>query len=101
MVTAVAVHRETGVVAAYTDLAVPSGDPDVVFQWGTLVLPEHRGHRLGMAVKAANLRELGRLAPERRSVQTMNDEQNPWMVRINQDLGFEIIEEALTMRKAF
>jgi GNAT superfamily N-acetyltransferase len=101
IITTVAVHRETGVVAAYTDLSVPSGDPHVVFQWGTLVLPEHRGHRLGMAVKVANLRELARLAPERRSVQTMNDEQNPWMVQINKDLGFEIIEEALTMKKAF
>ena len=101
IITAVAVHRETGVVAAYTDLSVPTGDPDIVFQWGTLVLPEHRGHRLGMAVKVANLDELARIAPERRSVQTMNDEQNPWMVQINKDLGFAIIEEALTMKKAF
>ncbi|KRB48123.1 GNAT family N-acetyltransferase [Terrabacter sp. Root181] len=101
VITAVAVHRETGVVAAYTDLSVPTGDPHVVFQWGTLVLPEHRGHRLGMAVKVANLRELARLAPKRRSVQTMNDEQNPWMVQINKDLGFAIIEEALTMKKSF
>jgi GNAT superfamily N-acetyltransferase len=98
--TAVAVHRDTGVVAAYTDLSIPSGDPNVVFQWGTLVLPEHRGHRLGMAVKVANLDQLATFAPERRSVQTMNDEQNPWMVRINQDLGFEIIEDVLTMKKA-
>ncbi|MFM6848191.1 MAG: N-acetyltransferase family protein [Terrabacter sp.] len=101
MVTAVAVHRATGVVAAYTDLSVPVGDPDVVFQWGTLVLPEFRGHRLGMAVKVANLDELSRIAPDRRSVQTMNDEQNPWMVQINKDLGFEIIEEALSVKKAF
>ena len=101
VITAVAVHRETGVVAAYTDLSVPAGDPDIVFQWGTLVLPEHRGHRLGMAVKVANLDELARIAPERRSVQTMNDEQNPWMVQINKDLGFAIIEEALSMKKAF
>ena len=101
IITTVAVHRETRVVAAYTDLSLPSGDPHVVFQWGTLVLPEHRGHRLGMAVKVANLEELARLAPERWSVHTMNDEQNPWMVQINKDLGFEIIEEALTMKKAF
>ncbi|MGW5238888.1 N-acetyltransferase family protein [Monashia sp. NPDC004114] len=99
LVTAVAVHRESGVVAAYTDLAWPQTDQDVVFQWGTLVLPEHRGHRLGMAVKVANLEELARVAPERKHVQTMNDEQNPWMVQINKDLGFEIIEEALSMRK--
>ncbi|GAA2162976.1 acetyltransferase (GNAT) family protein [Humibacillus xanthopallidus] len=101
IITTVALHRETGAVAAYTDLVMPSGDPHIVFQWGTLVLPEHRGHRLGMAVKIANLEELTRLAPERRTVQTMNDEQNPWMVEINKDLGFEIIEEALTMKTAF
>jgi GNAT superfamily N-acetyltransferase len=101
LITAVATHTESGVVAAYTDLVYPATDRDIVFQWGTLVLPEHRGHRLGMAVKVANLEELARIAPERRSVQTMNDEQNPWMVRINVDLGFEIIEEALSMKKAF
>jgi GNAT superfamily N-acetyltransferase len=101
IITTVALHRETGTVAAYTDLVMPSGDPHIVFQWGTLVLPEHRGHRLGMAVKIANLDELARLAPERRTVQTMNDEQNPWMVDINKALGFEIIEEALTMKTAF
>ena len=99
ILTAVAVHRESGVVAAYTDLAWPQTDQDVVFQWGTLVLPEHRGHRLGMAVKVANLEELARVAPGRKHVETMNDEQNPWMVQINKDLGFEIIEEALSMRK--
>lgn len=100
LVTAVARHTGSGVVAAYTDLVYPTADRDIVFQWGTLVLPEHRGHRLGMAVKVANLEELARIAPGRRSVQTMNDEQNPWMVRINVDLGFQIIEEALSMKKA-
>ena len=97
--TSVAVHRESGVVAAYTDLVLHGSDPTMVFQWGTLVLPEHRGHRLGMAVKVANLDELARRDPGRTKVHTMNDEQNPWMVQINVDLGFAIIEEALTMRK--
>src|SRR6478735_8495152 len=99
LLTAVAVHRDTGVVAAYTDLNVPPSDPDVVHQWGTLVLPEHRGHRLGMAVKVANLDLLAETFPQRTRVQTMNDEQNPWMVQINVDLGFRVTEEALSMRK--
>jgi GNAT superfamily N-acetyltransferase len=99
LLTAVALHRDTGVVAAYTDLNVPPSDPDVVHQWGTLVLPEHRGHRLGMAVKVANLDLLAESFPRRTRVQTMNDEQNPWMVQINVDLGFRITEEALSMRK--
>ena len=29
----------------------------------------------------------------------MNAEDNPWMVQINIDLGFEVIEEALMLRK--
>ncbi|MEP7331636.1 MAG: GNAT family N-acetyltransferase [Terracoccus sp.] len=99
LVTTVAVHRESGVVAAYTDLALPANDSNIVFQWGTLVLPEHRGHRLGMAVKVENLAALSRIDSARTSVQTMNDEQNPWMVQINQRLGFAIIEEALSVRK--
>jgi hypothetical protein len=71
----------------------------VVFQWGTLVLPEHRGHRLGMGVKVANLLEMQRRDPGRTRVKTMNDEQNPWMVQINIDLGFRVVEEVLFMRK--
>jgi GNAT superfamily N-acetyltransferase len=97
--TALAVHRASGVVAAYSDLVLPTGDPGLVFQWGTLVLPEHRGHRLGMAVKVANLRALARVDPGRKTIRTCNDEQNPWMVRINEDLGFEKIEEMLELKK--
>ena len=99
MLTAVAIHRPTGAVAAYTDIGIPEGDPEAAFQWGTLVQPEHRGHRLGMAVKVANLRELARVAPGRTGIRTMNDEQNQWMVQINEDLGFGIIEEALFLKK--
>lgn len=97
--TAVAVHRESGVVAAYTDLVLPAGDPAMVFQWGTLVLPEHRGHRLGTAVKVANLRALHQLDPGRTVIVTQNAEANPWMVSINEELGFEVIEEALDLKK--
>jgi GNAT superfamily N-acetyltransferase len=97
--TAVAVHRDSGVVAAYSDLVLPTGDPGLVFQWGTLVLREHRGHRLGMAVKVANLRALARVDPGRKTIRTCNDEQNPWMVRINEALRFEKIEEMLELKK--
>jgi GNAT superfamily N-acetyltransferase len=97
--TAVAVHRETGVVAAYTNLVLPGGDPRMALQWGTLVVPEHRGHRLGTAVKVANLQALQELDPRRAVVVTQNAEANPWMVSINEELGFEIIEEAMDLKK--
>ena len=81
--TTVAIEKATGEVVAYTDLVLPSGAPSKVWQWGTLVDREHRGHRLGMAVKVANLRELQRAHPERETVGTGNDATNSYMVGIN------------------
>ncbi|MBW8732643.1 MAG: GNAT family N-acetyltransferase, partial [Terrabacter sp.] len=49
---------DSGEVVAYNDLVVSADDPDEVMQWGTLVRREHRGHRLGMAVKARGLQGL-------------------------------------------
>ena len=34
------------------------------YQWGTLVRPDHRGHRLGLAVKVANVRLLQASTPD-------------------------------------
>jgi GNAT superfamily N-acetyltransferase len=90
--TTVAVHEATGDVVAYTDLILPSGAPTVVWQWGTLVHRDHRGRRLGMAVKIENLRRLQAEHPERGRIQTANDDTNSWMVSVNEDLGFRIVE---------
>lgn len=82
-----------GEVVAYSDIVIPSGDLPNVYQWGTLVRREHRGHRLGTAVKARGLRELQRrVGPERTRIQTCNAEQNPWMVGINERLGYRAVE---------
>ena len=97
--TTVAVEEATGAVVAYTDLILPSGAPSKVWQWGTLVDREHRGSRLGMAVKVANLRELQRAHPERETVGTGNDATNSYMVGINVELGFHVAEVARMCRK--
>ena len=91
-ITTVAVEQRTGTVVAYTDLILPAGAPAHVWQWGTLVDHAHRGHRLGMAVKVANLQRLQSDFPERTVVGTGNDETNSWMVAINEALGFELVE---------
>lgn len=91
-VTTVALDAE-GAVAAYTELMLTAGS-DQLWQWGTLVGPEHRGRRLGMAVKLANLRRLQADFPERRVIITGNDDTNEFMVSVNRDLGFEIREYA-------
>lgn len=81
-------------VAAYSDLALPASNPDRAHQWGTLVTAPHRGHRLGTAVKVANLRALQQAHSERTLVITQNAETNRYMVSINVALGFEIVELA-------
>jgi len=71
---------------------VPSAERGRAYQWDTLVLPEHRGHRLGLALKVANLRALQAEHPEVTRITTWNAEQNGPMVAVNVELGFEIVE---------
>jgi RimJ/RimL family protein N-acetyltransferase len=84
----VAVTGEDRVVA-YTDLVVKPDPSERVQQWGTLVDRRHRGHRLGTAVKVANLVALQQMFPDRSQVVTSNAEVNQNMVDINDRLGFE------------
>jgi GNAT superfamily N-acetyltransferase len=81
-----------GEVVAYSVSAVSNDDHDHVDQWGTLVNPAHRGHRLGMAVKCAALRAVCDGFPGKRYIETVNAETNAHMVAINQALGFEICQ---------
>ena len=78
-----------GTVVAYTDLIAPGTDARWVFQWGTLVDPAHRGHRLGVAVKVANLLAYQAANPDdRRRIVTWNAEVNTHMIAINEQMGF-------------
>jgi len=87
LVTA-AEHVPTRTLAAYTVfLAFPHTDRYVA-QEDTLVIREHRGRRLGMLVKAANLELLAREKPTVRRVGTWNAEENSYMLDINVALGF-------------
>ncbi|WNB85750.1 GNAT family N-acetyltransferase [Cellulomonas sp. ATA003] len=83
-----AVHVATGTLAGFTELEYPIEQPEVVFQEDTLVLREHRGHRLGQLVKAVNLQRLAEVRPGARRVHTWNAEENSYMLRINVALGF-------------
>lgn len=81
-----------GSLAGYTQLAVPAHDPDNAYQWDTLVLPKHRGHRLGVALKVANLRRLQDAQGDLRLMHTWNAEVNRPMLAVNEALGFRPVE---------
>ena len=87
VLTAAARHRGTGRLVAFTVLQGSPGIPAVT-QEETLVHGEHRGHRLGLAVKLANLRLLAAEAPERVRIHTWNADENAHMLAINHRMGF-------------
>lgn len=80
-------HRESGELAAYSVLELAPSKPWLAEQDDTLVAAAHRGHRLGMLVKIANLRRLADY-PEVERVTTFNAAENGHMLAINVALGF-------------
>jgi RimJ/RimL family protein N-acetyltransferase len=55
-----------------------------------VVARPHRGHRLGLLVKAAMLQWLTGAEPRLRKVATFNAASNRHMIAINEELGFEV-----------
>ncbi len=81
-------HTATGRLVGHTILERFEARPAVVYQEDTLVLEEHRGHRLGMWLKEANLRRTLDAWPDARRVYTWNAEENTFMLAVNVALGF-------------
>ena len=81
-----------GEPVAYSNIVTAAADSDDpgVDQWATIVRPDHRGHRLGLAVKCALTRAIQEHFPEAEYVRTQNAETNAPMVAINELLGFEV-----------
>jgi GNAT superfamily N-acetyltransferase len=90
---AAAEHRASGRLVACTELLLTSDAPAQACQMLTVVRPAHRGHRLGLAIKLANLDELARRAPEVRVVITGNAAVNTPMIAVNEMMGFEVASE--------
>lgn len=79
-------------VVGFTTVTVPRSNRILGYQWGTLVSAEHRGHRLGLALKVANLHQVREHEPELRSIATWNAEANGPMIAVNDQLGYVPVE---------
>ncbi len=88
-----------GEAVGLTELARSRHVPWRAMQSGTLVLPGHRGHRLGIALKLANLRSLRQAFPAVSHVFTGNAGNNAAMNAVNDLLGFEPVERCIEVQK--
>ncbi|MBO3734853.1 GNAT family N-acetyltransferase [Glycomyces niveus] len=98
IIRTIAVHRATGEVAANTLVYAHAGEAHAD-QAITIVDPAHRGHRLGLLAKLANLRQLRAHDPGVTEVWTGNADTNANMVAINDQLGFRPVDARVSYRR--
>lgn len=94
----VAALAPDGTLAGHTQLVVPDHG-DTAYQWDTLVLRAHRGHGLGLAMKAAALEEAADLLEGRSRVTTWNAASNAPMIAVNEALGYRQVAWAAELVK--
>jgi GNAT superfamily N-acetyltransferase len=84
-----------GTLAGGTDVRASTHDPRIARVGLTMVLPGHRGHRLGVATKLASHRAVREAFPECRLVTTSNSDVNSQMNAINEAMGYRVLETLL------
>jgi hypothetical protein len=75
-------------VAGLTELQVRPWQPTRGEQWDTCVVPAHRGHGLGLWIKAALTCWVREEHPEVVDVETWNAESNSHMLAVNTAVGY-------------
>jgi GNAT superfamily N-acetyltransferase len=81
-------HVPSHRLVAFTELNVPPERDRPIAQRDTLVLTEHRGHRLGMLLKVDNIQAVTAEYPGHPSITTTNAEENAYMLAVNEAVGF-------------
>jgi GNAT superfamily N-acetyltransferase len=81
-------HRATGELAGHTVVAVEEERPWIGHQHDTSVVRAHRGHRLGLLLKAEMNLWLAEAEPQLQTVDTWNAESNDHMIAVNEMLAY-------------
>ncbi|MFF3885857.1 GNAT family N-acetyltransferase [Streptomyces sp. NPDC001914] len=96
--TVAVVDRSDGSVAGFTELVVPGDGRGDAQHYGTGVLPEHRGHGLGLWMKAESVRRARLRYPELAGLLTDTADSNAHMIGINDALGYRPTHRELEFR---
>ena len=59
-------------------------------QTDTAVARNHRGHRLGMLLKIEMMRWLAEAEPQLTVIETSNQVDNSFMIKVNEALGYRL-----------
>ena len=91
----VARHRVSGELAGHTLVGIPAQHPWQAWQFDTSVVRAHRGHRLGLLLKAEMLKWLRDAEPQLHRLDTWNAASNAHMIEINEILGYQVVAGAI------
>ena len=92
-------ERTTGALVGQTLVGVHGELPDFGEQYDTSVVPEHRGHRLGLRLKLGMLSWLAEREPQLRVVNTWNAATNDHMIAVNDALGYRVVARATVWQR--
>ncbi|MGZ4435504.1 MAG: GNAT family N-acetyltransferase [Trebonia sp.] len=87
-----AIADATGEMAGLTQVFVDPEYPEWGHQGVTAVTRPHRGHRLGLLIKAAMLEWLATEEPKLEQIATDNAATNKYMIAVNETLGYELMK---------
>jgi GNAT superfamily N-acetyltransferase len=99
LLVAAARHRASGELVGYSELTVSREQPDTAYQWDTLVVRAHRGHRLGGLLKVSTMRLLEAGGYATKKISTFNSVLNLPMISVNEALGARAAGAMVVWRK--